>query len=162
MNVNRETHWFRVDAMRCWNSETTSILVKGSYLGALIVTPERLIFSSSGGSGLSSRLKAAAVRGAIDGLPHVFVRSGQKVTKDLEMDNPKMEGSFDVSLHQVLTCEAARRWDFSSFLKLSLETENGVKIHKALMTEGGIDKQEITTIASVILKAKAIHRNQGT
>ncbi|HUJ11462.1 MAG TPA: hypothetical protein VL171_15715 [Verrucomicrobiae bacterium] len=148
-----ETSLLRVEAIRCWNGQRARTLVTGSFLGALVVTTQRLLFISCGVSGISWRCKTL-VRGFIEGFPQVFVRVGWSRTKDLQPDHVRKEGSFEVPLQRILVCEAARRWDHSPYLRLSFLSEDGKTTGKVLMTEGGLDMQEIKDIEAAVAEAK--------
>ena len=114
-----ETVLFVSDNMRCWKSPKPGFTKFNTYLGRIIITNQRFLFLSSGGSKLGTILAANLLGGAIIG-PLLI---GKSLTKDLELEALQNEGSFALAFDEIKAIDAVRRWDFAGYLTLQFNNE---------------------------------------
>ncbi len=109
-----ETVLYISDNMRCWNSAKPGFWKWGTHLGRIMVTNQRFLFLSSGGSKMGSILTAGLLAGPLLG-PLLI---GKSLTNDLEVEALKNEGSFAVPLGEIKELKAVRRWDLAAYLSI--------------------------------------------
>ncbi len=114
-----ETVLFISDNMRCWNSRKPGFTKFNTYLGRIVVTNQRFVFLSSGGSKLGAILGANLLGGALLG-PLIL---GKSLTKGLELEALSNEGSFDLAFNEITFIDAIRRWDFAGYLTVQFNGE---------------------------------------
>lgn len=114
-----ETVLFVSDNMRCWNSRKPGFTKFDTYLGRILVTNQRFIFLSSGGSKLGSIFAANLLAGGIIG-PLLI---GKSLTKNLELEALNNEGSFALTFKEIEFLDAVRRWDFAGYLTVHFNGE---------------------------------------
>lgn len=115
----------------CWDGPKAGMTLKGSQLGALVLTPTHLLFLSQGGNDIGRRAAGAAIGGAVGGM------LAGRSTGDLDLsalDNP---GSFAASLDQV-EAEARARWDRTKFLTVRIQAPGEAPVERALMGKAGL------------------------
>lgn len=121
-----ETVRFVSDNMRCWDSAKPGFTKFGTYLGRILVTNQRFIFLSSGGSKMGTIIGANLLAGGIIG-PLLI---GKSLTRDLELEALNNEGSFAMNFNEITHCAAVRRWDFAGYL-----TIQGNSINRSFMQD---------------------------
>ena len=103
------------DNMRCWDSAKPGFWKFGTYLGRIVVTDQRFLFLSSGGSKMGSLFAANLLAGPLLGPLMV----GKSLTKDLELEALKNEGSFVFTYAEIQHIQAVRRWDLAAYLSIN-------------------------------------------
>jgi hypothetical protein len=114
-----ETVLFVSDNMRCWDSRKPGFTKFDTYLGRILVTDQRFLFLSSGGSKLGTIFAANLLGGAIIG-PLLI---GKSLTKNLELEALQNEGSFAINFDEIDLIDAVRRWDFAGYLTIQFKGE---------------------------------------
>ncbi len=120
-----------------WEKSKAGLSLVGTKIGQLLLTDERLIFLSTGTSGLTKQVVASLFLGTVGG----FVL-GKTSTDELDLSALKNEGSFSIPLSSVKHCEAKRRLDFAMYLSLRFTDEDGTEKDHALMTKTGFQWKE--------------------
>ncbi len=123
----------RMDAMRCWPRERPGLTIRGSYLGSLVLTNQRLLFLSTGGSRWLNRVLEAATGSFLGALA-----VGKALTEDLDMGILGNAGRLEIPLIQILRCQAKRRWDFGAYLTVRWSEGGWRQRVASWMTEFGV------------------------
>jgi hypothetical protein len=132
-----------------WAGPKPGMTLLDSCLGSLVVTSERLMFLSSGGANLGK----SAVAGAVLGVAGT-VLADRSTTKKLDFSALDNKGSLAVPLDHVISLAIKRRMDFSAFLTIEFQDENGQLQTHAFMTKFG-RKKKIVRFQEAIENAKA-------
>ena len=83
------------NGIRCW-PRRKPLLVFGTYLGTIIITNQRFLFLSTGGSNFKERLIAGAL-----GRPGGMSIKEQVLTQDLDLSTLHNKGSLEIALDRI-------------------------------------------------------------
>ncbi len=122
-----------VDAMMCWPRERPGLANRGSFLGSLVLTNQRLLFLSTGGSRWLNRVLGTAAGSFLGALA-----VGRALTEDLDLGILGNAGSLEIPLVQILLCQAKRRWDFGAYLTVRWAEDGACQRVASWMTEFGV------------------------
>lgn len=139
-----------LDSVYAWPKPKAGMSLTGAKVGQLMLTDQRLLFLSTGTSGLAKALTAQLLLGTVGSL--VF---GRTKTSELDLSALENEGSFAVPLGNVEDIATKKRWDFAMYLTLRFRDDNGETQHRALMTKTGFQYAKFREWASDVLEARA-------
>ncbi len=137
------------DDFYVWRSEKPGMTLVGSYIGRLLLTEARLLFLSSGTSGIGRAAVAAAIGG-----PLAAATFGRTKTDDLDLGALQNEGSLAIALPRVSSSKVKRRWDFSSYLTVTTDGSDGLPTAVAFMTKIGWNKSFLELFRSDLEEAR--------
>ena len=129
-----------------WTGPKARLWLIGTHLGALLLTNRRLLFLSSGGSGLTERLLLGSLGSMI---------LGSTRTKDLDLSALSNEGSVSAPLDDVTLCERKRRWDFAHYLSVGCRI-GGEEHAYAFMSKYGFAPAKLDRFATQLHEAKQL------
>ncbi|MBC7865635.1 MAG: hypothetical protein IAF38_21855 [Bacteroidia bacterium] len=112
--MEEEVVIYIADNMRCWSSRKPGMTKFGTYLGRIMITNQRFLFVSSGGSKIGAQIGMGLAFGNILG-PLML---GKSLTKDLDLSALQKEGSFVHTFDKISTFKPTKRWDFISYLTI--------------------------------------------
>ena len=115
----REIVLYAEDELQLWHERRPGFSIFGSYTGRVVLTSARLMFLSTGGSGVERRL-AAGTLGVVGTL--VF---GQMSTRELDLSALADEGSLAVPLGRITQGSAQRRCDCTNYVGVQYAKEDG-------------------------------------
>lgn len=122
-----------MEQIYCWpKSASAGYSVTGTTIGRLVLTRDRLIFLSTGTSGLAKQLAAGLLLGGVGAV--VF---GKTRTDELDLSALEHKDSWEIPLSSLRSCEAKRRLDFAMYLSLHFTDESGVSRARSVMTKTG-------------------------
>jgi hypothetical protein len=100
-------------SLQRFDKATPGVFIFGSYLGTLVLTTQRVLFLSAGGSG-AERVLAGHVMGILT--PEALR------TVELSLEKP---GSLAIAHPALRSCSARRRWDLARFLRIEYVADDG-------------------------------------
>ena len=107
----REVILYAEDELQLWHERRPGFSIFGSYTGRVMLTSARLLFLSTGGSGVGRRLLVGVALGPIGSLVW-----GQTPTDDLDVSALEAEGSVAVPLGKISDHLAHRRCDCATYV----------------------------------------------
>jgi hypothetical protein len=152
---NREIVLYAEDELQLWHERRPGFSIFGSYTGRVVLTSARLLFLSTGGSGVERRL-ALGTLGVVGTL--LF---GQTSTAELDLSALSAEGSLAVPLGRITQGSAQRRCDCTNYVGIQYAKE-GAKVEEgeelaecAFMPKDGIAWPGAAAWASKLDEARA-------
>ena len=144
-----ETVLKSTDQIYRWAKPVPGATLIGTHLGQLVLTNKRLLFLSTGGSGIGEAFDAWMHLGFLGAM--IF---GRTRTSDLDLSDLRNAGSLEVSLTDIFEHRAERRADFANYLTIEYALAGEAPNVSAFMTKTGIKKSLITGWADAISQAK--------
>ncbi len=127
-----------------WEGKSAGFFLFGTKYGMLVVTTERLLFLSTGQSGITGQFNV---------ISDAF--SGKNVSvRDIDLSALGNEGSLNVPLSEVESMTVHRRWDFASYISLRLRSHTGDVREFAFMSKVGLNRNSMLGIAEACGHAK--------
>lgn len=149
MSDDEELARASLDGIYRWDAEKPGMSLIGTYRGRLLLTSRRLVFLSTGGSGLAGDVAMAALFGPLG------AALARTPTSDLDLSALEQEGSAAWDLTSVRSLVKKRRWDLSSYLRL--DTESGDVC--VFMTKTGWNPKQLGAFADATAEALAALRS---
>jgi hypothetical protein len=133
--VDDETILNGGDDFYIWREPKPGGSLLGTFIGRILLTDRRLLFLSSGTSGLAKAALATLIGG-----PLAAATFGRTKTEGLDVKDVSNEGSLDLPLAHLKACRVTRRWDFSSYLTIETSGERDLPPVCSFMTKLGWNK----------------------
>lgn len=149
---NREIVLYAEDELQLWHERRPGFSIFGSYTGRVVLTSARLMFLSTGGSGVERRL-ASGTLGVVGTL--VF---GEMSTHELDLSALSAEGSLAVPLHRITQGSAQRRCDCTNYVgvQYTMEVGAGAQVAEcAFMPKDGLSWPGAAMWANKLDEARA-------
>jgi hypothetical protein len=132
MTMEDETVINGGDDFYVWRASKPGATLIGTYIGRILLTDRRLLFVSSGTSGVGKAALATLIGGPIAGA--TIGRTSTAGLDETALDN---EGSLSIPLARLKSTLVKRRWDFSSYLTIETSGAKGLPAVCAFMTKMG-------------------------
>jgi len=137
------------DKIYVWPREKPDLKVLDTFVGRLILTNRRLLFLSTGTSGVEKRFTTSLVLGPL--LGQVL---GDTKTKYMDLSALQNKGSLSLELKDVRSCEVKRRRDLAFYMKVIKQNFIGEVSTYSFMTRYGFKKKWMEKFRDDLLKAK--------
>ena len=120
-----------------------------SFIGKLVLTNRRLLFLSTGTSGVEKMLETGLILGPIPGLI-----LGRTSTEEMDLSALNNEGSLSIELNQIKECIVDRRRDKAAYMSLKIDSFIGGLTSYSFMKKYGIRKKWLEKFKEDIERAK--------
>ncbi|MGA1794160.1 MAG: hypothetical protein ACMUHM_09425 [Thermoplasmatota archaeon] len=137
------------DRIQMWTGEKPGLTMWDSFVGRLVLTDRRLLFLSTGDSGMKKRISVSMFVGWIPGL---FL--GEPKTKDLDLLALGNKGSLSIDLKDIRSFEVKRRKDLAYYISFVKENFIGQQTSYSFMTRYGFKRKWLDRFREDLLKAK--------
>jgi hypothetical protein len=143
-----------IDSIYSWHAKRAGVTLFGSHLGRLLLTNRRLLFLSTGTSGMARAL----VYQLLGNLPALVW--GVTRTDELDLSTLTNEGSLNLVLERIVRCQVKRRVDLSSYLSVDIHAAGGTR-PVSFMTRLGFARKTFLEFRDALEKARLGHRVSG-
>jgi hypothetical protein len=140
-DAHAETFVHVFDGISAWRAPRPGMTMFGSHVGRLILTTRRLLFLSTGSSGMGRAFASSALGG-----PVAMLTVGQTVTDELDLGALRNEGGLSLPLDHVTAARVHRRWDFSTYLTVETAGTGAYPRACSFMTRFGQDGPAIRAL----------------
>lgn len=136
-----------IDSIYSWHAKRAGVTLFGSHLGRLLLTNRRLLFLSTGTSGMAQSL----VYQLLGNLPALVW--GVTRTDELDLRTLTNEGSLNLVLERIVSCRVKRRFDLSSYLSIDIHTAGGTR-PVSFMTRLGFNRKTFLEFRDTLEEAR--------
>lgn len=140
-----------IDGIYMWQAAKPGWTLFGSYVGRLMLTSERILFLSTGVTGVGRTLLFTAVGGPLAGLTF-----GRTSTEELDLTALREPSSLSGSLQFVTSARVRRRWDLSSYLTVETAGTRSLPPAAAFMTRYGRNGGGLLRFQQALDSARAL------
>jgi hypothetical protein len=144
-----ETVLDTLDGMYSWPGPRAGMTIIGARLGRLLLTTERLVFLSSGTSGIARNVRIAMTAGAV-WVPVL----GSTGTDQLDLHALQNDGSMTVALQLIQSAAVRRRWDLSSYIVVRSVSVAGKRTATSFMSRYGFDRGALVSFMEALERGR--------